>query len=82
MMKTMITGVVGAGIGIAAITGIAVAVEQPGTGLEQAAFYGGEYAMDEPSMLQADFPCEEDEALMYHPSFGPDEVGCIHLDLV
>jgi len=45
-----------------------------------AEFYGGEYAQDEPSMLQSDFPCEEDSALMYHPAFGPDHVGCVHLD--
>lgn len=33
-------------------------------------------------MPQADFPCHEDEALLYHPRFGPDMVGCVHLDEV
>lgn len=26
------------------------------------------------------FPCHEDEVLGYSPSFGPDDVGCIHID--
>lgn len=30
-------------------------------------------------MLQVDFPCHEDEVLGYHPRFGPDHVGCIHV---
>lgn len=30
-------------------------------------------------MHQMDFPCEEDEVLGYHPRFGPDHVGCIHV---
>lgn len=29
---------------------------------------------------QSTFPCEEDEVLGYHPRFGPDHVGCIHVD--
>jgi hypothetical protein len=29
---------------------------------------------------QASFPCQEDEVLGYAPTFGPDHVGCIHLD--
>lgn len=33
-------------------------------------------------MLQKDFPCHEDELLGYHPKFGPDMVGCIHVDEV
>lgn len=33
-------------------------------------------------MPQADFPCQEDEALLYHPRFGPDVVGCMNLDEV
>lgn len=33
-------------------------------------------------MLQKDFPCQEDEALLYHPRFGPDHVGCINVDEV
>lgn len=31
-------------------------------------------------MRQEDFPCQEDEVLGYHPRFGPDHVGCIHVD--
>lgn len=31
-------------------------------------------------MSQSDFPCAEDEYLGYSPVFGPDEVGCIHID--
>ena len=31
---------------------------------------------------QDQFPCAEDEALMYHQSFGADSVGCVHLDAV
>ena len=79
MLKTMVAGVVGVGVGIAALTGVALSVD--GTGPDATAtFYGGEYSVDETSMLQSDFPCEEDEALMYSPAFGPDNVGCVHLD--
>ena len=31
-------------------------------------------------MLQRNFPCNEDEVLAFHVRFGPDKVGCIHLD--
>lgn len=31
---------------------------------------------------QRDFPCQEDEVLGYSPSFGPNRVGCISLDLI
>ncbi|ALA48185.1 hypothetical protein AU152_gp72 [Mycobacterium phage Phlei] len=31
---------------------------------------------------QADFPCQEDEVLGFHPTFGPNSVGCIHVDLL
>lgn len=31
-------------------------------------------------MTQADFPCQEDEVLGYHPRFGTEHVGCIHID--
>jgi len=35
----------------------------------------------EPGVMdQADFPCQEDEALLYHPRFGSDRVGCVHLE--
>ncbi|QDM56671.1 hypothetical protein SEA_BIG3_91 [Mycobacterium phage Big3] len=29
---------------------------------------------------QASFPCQEDEVLGFDPAFGPDKVGCIHID--
>ncbi|QAX93241.1 hypothetical protein SEA_BEXAN_87 [Mycobacterium phage Bexan] len=29
---------------------------------------------------QSAFPCEEDEVLGFSPEFGPDKVGCIHID--
>ena len=32
------------------------------------------------SFLQRDFPCQEDEVLAFHVRFGPDRVGCIHID--
>ena len=32
------------------------------------------------SFLQRGFPCQEDEYLGFHVRFGPDKVGCIHLD--
>ncbi|AOT25007.1 hypothetical protein PBI_KALPINE_88 [Mycobacterium phage Kalpine] len=31
---------------------------------------------------QSAFPCQEDEVLGYAPEFGPDNVGCIHVDLL
>ncbi|AZF98402.1 hypothetical protein SEA_BIGPAOLINI_85 [Mycobacterium phage BigPaolini] len=32
------------------------------------------------SFDQSSFPCEEDEVLGFAPEFGPDKVGCIHID--
>ncbi|QXN73922.1 membrane protein [Mycobacterium phage Eaglepride] len=29
---------------------------------------------------QRSFPCAEDEVLGYAPEFGPDRVGCIHIE--
>lgn len=29
---------------------------------------------------QRNFPCAEDEALVYAPRFGPDRVGCLHVE--
>lgn len=29
-------------------------------------------------LSQRDFPCEEDEALVYAQRFGPDRVGCVN----
>ena len=29
---------------------------------------------------QRSFPCQEDEVLGYAPEFGPDRVGCIHIE--
>lgn len=31
-------------------------------------------------MSQASFPCVEDEVLGFAPQFGPDRVGCIHIE--
>lgn len=31
-------------------------------------------------MSQANFPCMEDEVLSYSPEFGPDRVGCLHIE--
>lgn len=31
---------------------------------------------------QRTFPCAEDEVLGYAPQFGPDRVGCIHIEEV
>lgn len=31
-------------------------------------------------MTQDDFPCNEDEVLGYHPSFGSDHVGCMNVE--
>jgi len=77
--KTVVTGLVGAGVGIAAITGIAVAVSDQGPDAT-AEFYGGEYAMDEAGMTQEAFPCAEDEVLGFAPEFGPEHVGCMHVE--
>jgi hypothetical protein len=36
---------------------------------------------DQPDPFSQDaFPCQEDEVLGYAPQFGPDKVGCIHID--
>ncbi|AUX82477.1 membrane protein [Mycobacterium phage Pippin] len=32
------------------------------------------------SFDQSSFPCQEDEVLGFSPEFGPDKVGCIHVD--
>ena len=29
---------------------------------------------------QRNFPCAEDEALLYAPQFGPDRVGCMYVN--
>lgn len=29
---------------------------------------------------QSEFPCQEDEVLGFSPSFGPEHVGCIHIE--
>lgn len=31
-------------------------------------------------MSQASFPCAEDEVLTYAAQFGPDRVGCLHIE--
>jgi Gene product 79 len=55
-------------------------------GLLTGAFWGG-MALGENlpehttgSMLQKDFPCQEDEALVYDSKFGPDKVGCVNIE--
>lgn len=40
---------------------------------------GGEPVPSGGVMRQEDFPCQEDEVLGYHPRFGTDHVGCIHI---
>lgn len=39
----------------------------------------GAMALADPYQQSA-FPCLEDQALRYHPQFGPDRVGCINLE--
>jgi hypothetical protein len=34
------------------------------------------------SFLQANFPCQEDEGLMFDQQFGWDRVGCVSLEEV
>ncbi|QGJ94850.1 hypothetical protein SEA_BLINN1_90 [Mycobacterium phage Blinn1] len=45
---------------------------------------GESHADPSPSITfdQQDFPCQEDEVLGYSPEFGPDRVGCIHIDVL
>jgi hypothetical protein len=31
-------------------------------------------------LSQRAFPCQEDEVLSYAPQFGPDRVGCLHIE--
>lgn len=40
----------------------------------------GEPAPSGGVMRQEDFPCQEDEVLGYHPRFGTEHVGCIHVN--
>jgi hypothetical protein len=37
-------------------------------------------ARGEFDMSQEAFPCVEDEVLSYAPQFGPDRVGCLHIE--
>ena len=79
-MRNMIIGAsAGFVLGWAALIGASVAVSDQGPGTT-AEFYGGEYAMDEAGMTQEAFPCEEDEVLGYAPEFGPEHVGCMHVE--
>lgn len=48
-------------------------------GLGSAAWIGTAAAHAGP-FDQKDFPCQEDEVLGYGTEFGPDKVGCIHID--
>jgi Gene product 79 len=45
-------------------------------------FVGGWFAGERSVDLfdQDTFPCAEDEVLGFSPAFGPDRVGCIHID--
>lgn len=38
------------------------------------------YLSQSRSMSQSSFPCQEDEVLGYSPQFGPDRVGCLHIE--
>ncbi|AVR57070.1 hypothetical protein KIP30_gp10 [Mycobacterium phage Pistachio] len=41
---------------------------------------GSEVSVTADPFDQRNFPCAEDEVLGYAPEFGPDRVGCIHID--
>ena len=58
------------------ISHIVTAVVAAAVALGVAAMARGEFD----TMSQANFPCQEDEALVYAPQFGPDRTGCIHLE--
>ena len=64
--------------------GSSYAMDEPAS----TSFYGDDnpglnygYA-DEMVWMQESFPCQEDEVLTYHPSFGPDRVGCLHYEAI
>lgn len=40
------------------------------------------YLSQSDPLSQSSFPCQEDEVLGYAPQFGPDRVGCIHIEEV
>lgn len=62
----VVLGAVGAGLVVAAVLGLFM-------------FLGAELARD--AFFDQDvFPCEEDEVLGYAERFGPDKVGCIHIE--
>lgn len=58
------------------VTHVVTAVVAAVMALGIAAMARGEFD----TMSQANFPCVEDEALVYAPQFGPDRTGCIHLE--
>ena len=83
-MRTMIIGAsAGFVLGWGAVLGGVAAASNDGVG-DTATFYGSEYAMDEPTMTQVEFLqyCAEDEVLGFAPEFGPDHVGCVHVDSI
>jgi len=41
---------------------------------------GGDNSGNADPFNQRNFPCNEDEVLGYAPTFGPNRVGCIHID--
>ena len=80
-------------VGLALASGPGAAAEEYGGAYaldEAASFYGDDspglnYAYaDEVSGVfdQSQFPCAEDEVLGFDARFGPDAVGCIHVDEV
>lgn len=58
------------------ISHVVTAVVAAFVALGMAALARGEFD----SMSQANFPCYEDEVLTYAPEFGPDRVGCLHIE--
>ncbi|AZS06631.1 hypothetical protein SEA_JACOREN57_68 [Mycobacterium phage JacoRen57] len=62
-------------IGVAAAAGIMNANAIASPGYEPMPGYPDIFS-------QETFPCAEDEVLGYAPQFGPDRVGCIHIDVI
>ena len=80
---------VSAAVGLALSSGPALADYDAYALDEPASFYGDDspglnyqYADEIGVMAQDDFPCQEDEVLGFGPQFGPDTVGCIHIDAI
>jgi hypothetical protein len=69
--RRIATAIVGAEIGLAGLFGAFGVLHS--NAVAYADTDGYDYS-------QQAFPCEEDEVLGYAPQFGPDRVGCIHID--